>query len=300
MSLVIGIVAFGAGLWLLVEAVEALIAGLRSWAVATGLSGIAVGALVLGFDLESTAAGIAANLRDLPGTALGASIGAAIFLLTAGLGIAALVAPFAVRPPAVMLGAAAIATAGCIALAADGRISRLDGGVLLALFVPLVAAVFLRRTQVAEPQERPRHLLVTVAAGLAGLVIGAELLVFGTERIVSELGLSETVFGLLVVGAAVSFEEVLLEALPAFRGFPELSVGNALGTLVFLVTGSLGVIALVRPIAVPHQVTTYHLPALGGAVLLAGGLLARGRMGRIEGGLLVAAYVAYAVGSLLV
>ncbi|HTE61914.1 MAG TPA: hypothetical protein VK631_16285 [Solirubrobacteraceae bacterium] len=92
-----------------------------------------------------------------------------------------------------------------------------------------------------------------VIGGLVGLVIGAELLVFGTQRVVSELGLSETVFGLLVIGAAVSFEEVVLEALPAFRGFPELSVGNALGTLVFLLTGSLGVIVLARPIDVPAQ-----------------------------------------------
>jgi cation:H+ antiporter len=106
--------------------------------------------------------------------------------------------------------------------------------------------------------------------------------------------LSETVFGLLVVAAAVSFEEVVLEALPAFRGFPELSVGNALGTLVFLLTGSLGVIVLARPIDVPASVTSYHLPALALVVLLAGALLARGRLGRLEGALLVAAYAAYA------
>lgn len=106
-----------------------------------------------------------------------------------------------------------------------------------------------------------------VIGGLVGLLVGAELLVFGTQRVVSDLGLSESVFGLLVVGAAVSLEEVVLEALPAFRGFPELSVGNALGTLVFLLTGSLGVIALVRPLDVSAGVTDYHLLALALAVL---------------------------------
>jgi cation:H+ antiporter len=138
-----------------------------------------------------------------------------------------------------------------------------------------------------------------VIGGLVGLIAGAELLVFGTQRVVSELGFSETVFGLLVVAAAVSFEEVVLEALPAFRGFPELSVGNALGTLVFLLTGSLGVIVLARPIDVPASVTSYHLPALALTVLLAGAMLARGRLGRLEGAALVAAYVAYAVGALV-
>lgn len=73
MSLAVGIVAFGGGLWLLVESVEGLIASLRAYALAAGLSGVLVGALVLGFDVESTAAGVAATLNDLPGTALGAS-----------------------------------------------------------------------------------------------------------------------------------------------------------------------------------------------------------------------------------
>jgi cation:H+ antiporter len=174
--------------------------------------------------------------------------------------------------------------------------------------VPLVAAIVIFRPRSAdraaaegegESAEKPRFLVLRVLAGLAGLVVGAELLVFGTRRVVDELGFSETVFGLLVIGAAVSFEEVVLEALPAFRGFPELSVGNALGTLVFLLTGSLGVIALVRPLDVPASVTDYHLPALGITALLALALLARGRLGRLEGVVLMLAYAAYAAGALL-
>jgi cation:H+ antiporter len=303
LSLAVGIVAFGGGVWLLVESVEGLIESLRSGALAAGLSGVLVGALVLGFDVESTATGIAATLDDLPGTALGASVGAAIFLVTVGLGIAALIAPFRVRPPAVLLAAGAVATALSIALAADGTLSRVDGALLVAVFVPLVALVFLRSPRsAATPGERPpppRYLVARVIAGLAGLLVGAELLVFGTERIVSAAGFSETVFGLLVVAAAVSFEEVVLEALPAFRGFSELSVGNALGTLVFLLSGSLGAIVLVRPIQVPAAVTSYHLPALGVTVALALALLARGRLGRPEGALLVAAYAAYVAGALM-
>jgi cation:H+ antiporter len=302
-SAIVGIAAFAGGVWLLVESVEGLIGSLRAWALASGVSGVVVGALVLGFDVESTAAGVAATLDGLPGTALGASVGAAIFLVTFGLGVAGVIAPFEVRPPAAMLAAGAVATALCVGLAADGEVSRADGAILLGSFVPLVAAIVIGRprTDLAgrEPAERPRLLIVKVLAGLAGLVVGAELLVFGTRRVVDELGFSETVFGLLVIGAAVSFEEVVLEALPAFRGFPELSVGNALGTLVFLLTGSLGVIALVGPIDVPEAVTAYHLPALAATALLAGALLARGKLGRLEGGVLIAAYIAYAAGALI-
>jgi cation:H+ antiporter len=300
--LVLGLACFGGGAWLLVESVEGLVKTVRAWALSAGISGIVLGALLLGFDVESTAAGVAATLQDLPGTAIGTSVGAAIFLLTVGLGVAALVAPFSVTTPPALLGAAGAATGLSIALAADGVVSRVDGVILLLAFPVLFAIVLRARRGPAPAREgqSPDRLLLRVAAALAGLIAGAELLVFGTERVVGELGLSETVFGLLVVAAAVSFEEVVLEALPAYRGFPELSVGNALGTLIFLLTASLGVIVLVGPVTLPDAVVQFHLPALAASAVLAGGLLVRGRLGRPEGVVLLVAYAAYAVGAVVV
>lgn len=300
MDLVLGLAAFGGGLWVLVESVEGLIKTVRGWALAAGVSGAALGALVLGFDVESTAAGIAATLDDLPGTALGTSIGASVFLVTIGLGLAGLFAPFELRTPRPLLGIAAAAVAISATVCVDGRLSRLDGAILVASFVALFAVLVRTRHGEVEPEgERPNRLGLRLAAAVAGVVIGAELLVFGTGNIVEELDISETLFGLLIVGAAVSLEEVVLELLPAFRGYPELSVGNALGTLVFLLTGSLGVIALVRPLDVPDAVLHWHLPALAVATALCVAVLARGRLGRAEGALLSMAYAAYVAGALV-
>ena len=244
------------------ESVEGLVKALQGWAVAAGLSGIALSALVLGFDVESTAAGVAATLDGLPGTALGTSFGAAILLLTLGLGLAALVAPFEVRPPTGLL---LMAGRDLLALAARPR--RTDLAPRRRHAPRRVRAVRRpagplapRPERPASSGERPRRIVPRLLAGLAGLLLGAELLVWGTHRTVSELGLSETVFGLLVVAAAVCAEELVLEMLPAYRGFPELSVGNALGTLVFLLTASLGIVALASPIDVPGSVRNFHLP----------------------------------------
>ena len=299
MSLILGIAAFAGGTWLLVESVEGLVRTVRAWAAAAALSGVVLSALVLGFDVESTAAGVAAALDGLPGTALGTSVGAGILLMTLGLGLAGLVAPFTVRPPAAMLASAAAAVAGVAALSLDGELTRVDGAVLLALFPVLLLVVLRARSSGVPPDRpagavpRPARLALRVALAVAGVVAGAELLVLGTERIVDVLDLSETTFGLLVVAAAVSLEELVIEMLPAYRGFPELSVGNALGTLVFLLTGSLGIIVLVRPLDVPEAVQHVHVPALAAATALAVALLARGRIGRAEGAVLTAAYGAY-------
>jgi cation:H+ antiporter len=302
-SVALSVAAFGAGVWLLVESVEGLLRTVRGWAAAAGMSGVVLAALVLGFDVESTAAGVAATLDDLPGTALGSSIGAAIFLLTVGLGAAAVVAPFRVSVPPALLAAPAIATVAAVALLLDGRLSRVDGVVLVGLFPLLVAAIFRSRgdglPQPEVPDDAPRHPWLRVAAGLAGLTVGAELLVFGTERIVEDVGISETVFGLLVVAAAVSFEELVLELLPAYRGYPEVAAGNALGTLVFLLTLSLGAIALARPVEVPDSVRELHAPALVLVVAVALAMLARGRLGRPEGAFLFGLYALYGAAAAL-
>jgi hypothetical protein len=70
-----------------------------------------------------------------------------------------------------------VATAACIGPAADGRLSRIDGAVLLGTFVPLVAAVVLwrpaRAGEADERPPRPDRVAARVPRGLAGLVVGA-------------------------------------------------------------------------------------------------------------------------------
>ena len=59
-------------------------------------------------------------------------------------------------------------------------------------------------------------------------------------------------------------------------------------------------IVLVRPIEVPDAVVELHVPVLLGATALVIGLLARGRVGRLEGGVLVAGYAAYVAAAIVV
>ena len=303
MGIVLGILLFGGGAALLVAAVERMADALTSWAAAAGLSGVALSALVLGADLETTAAGISGTLNEAPEVALGAAVGSAILLLTLGLGLAGIVAPFRVAPPVRLLAATGIGIALTAVLLADGDLDRIDGGILVAGFAALLLALVLPALR-APGGDRSvdadaRHPARTALVALVALIAGAELLVLGSEQIIDGLGIAATFFGLVVVAMAVSLEELVLEMLPAYRGAPEISVGNALGTTLFMLTGSLGVVALVRPLDVPDAVVGFHPPALGVAFVLAAALLARGGIGRRAGALLVAAYPLYVAGAAL-
>lgn len=142
------------------------------------------------------------------------------------------------------------------------------------------------------------HLGLAVVA-LAGLVVGAATVSTGTEGILAAHGLEGTVFGATIVTAVLTMEDVFLTVEPFRRGVPEIGVGNVIGSVVFSVTGKLGITLLAGGIVVGPDVLTWHLPALVLLTALAAYLLSTGRLTRWHGGTLLALYIGYWVASLL-
>jgi cation:H+ antiporter len=89
-------------------------------------------------------------------------------------------------------------------------------------------------------------------------------------------------------------EELARVAVPARRGRPELALGNIAGTIIHFAAFNAGVIALVKPLTLDHATTRLYLPAAAvSPAILAAALLARRRLGRVEGAALVGLYGAY-------
>jgi len=99
---------------------------------------------------------------------------------------------------------------------------------------------------------------------------------------------------MVVTPAAIEVEEVIRQAVPAREGRPEVSAGNLLATLLYFLWFNLGLIALIFPVRVDPQVIVFDWPYLVAVTWLAALFFARGRVGRAEGALLVAAYALYA------
>lgn len=135
---------------------------------------------------------------------------------------------------------------------------------------------------------------------LVGLVIGAVAAGQATEGVIETLGIEGTVFGVTIATLALSLEDIFLTAEPQRRGAPEIAVANVIGSVVFSVTGKLGIILLTGgAIAVDEAVVAWHLPVLIVMTAIAAGFLATGRLRRWHGVVLLALYVAYFVVSLV-
>lgn len=128
--------------------------------------------------------------------------------------------------------------------------------------------------------------LLVVAAGL--LVAGAELFVENAAAAASRLGVTLLATAVLLAGAEP--EELLTAVLASAQDRPGLAVGDAVGANVTMLTGALGLAAVVRPLPIGARTRLYAGGSAGAGVLAVLALL--GGVTRLEGVLLLLAYIA--------
>jgi cation:H+ antiporter len=297
MSSAVALVALLVGIVLVVGAADVFVDGLLGVGRKLGVAPFVLTVALSGFETENLAAGIATNAKGLPGAAAGTFLGGVTFLALGVAGLGGVIAPMAVELPRRFVAWTALAPLPLLTFAVDGRISRLEGALLVLWFgVAIVGAARSGRAFLAGEgdEEHARHAVARLLAGLAVLTGGGWLLGEGLRTVVRHLGVSQTLLGNTALAASVEAEELARVAVPARRGRPELALGNIAGTIIHFAALNAGVIAIVKPLTLDHDTTRFYLPAAAASpAILAAILLARRRLGRIEGAALIALYLAY-------
>src|SRR5215212_8543760 len=190
-------VLFVVGVAVVIWATERLLEGLVGLAGLLRVSAFAIAAILSGFEAENVAVGLAAARREAAEVALGTVFGGAIFLVCMALGLGALLYLLLVFAAAIFYVV---------------RASR--------------DHAFLESEEVREAEEEPRSYPTAVGLTVLGLIViavGGELVTRGAQGIVSVLGLSTLLVGMVVTPAAIEIEEVIRQAVPAREGRPEVS-----------------------------------------------------------------------------
>ncbi len=305
--------------WLLLLAAAALLLGGAELFVENaagaarrlGVTVVAVGVLLAGAEPEELLTAVLAAVQDRPGLAAGDAIGANVTMLTACLGLAALVRPLQlahrVRTYAVLS-----AVAGVLAVLAlvSGEVGRLEGGLLLAAYAALVALVWWREKEppslgeLAEMGDdddddhddlprRPAVALGLALLGIALMLAGGDLAVRGAVRVVESLGRTDSSVGLTVLALATTAELFALVLTAVRHDVPEIAVAGVVGSATYNATATLGAAALARPLAVEGDDLLASAVVAAALPLVVIALAPRGRLGRPAGALLCAGYVTY-------
>jgi len=107
------------------------------------------------------------------------------------------------------------------------------------------------------------------------------------------------VIGLTVVAFGTSAPELLVSLQAAFSGYPEIAMGNVVGSNISNILLVLAITALIYPIPVPASSVKQDWPIMMLVSLLLFALSLNGAISRLEGVLLVSLLAAYVLFSVL-
>lgn len=124
---------------------------------------------------------------------------------------------------------------------------------------------------------------LAIIGGFIVLVWGADRFVLGGAASARCLGVSPLIIGLTIIGFGTSAPEMLVSAVAALEGTPNLAIGNAIGSNITNIALVLGVTALTTPLMVKSQILKREYPIMFMAMLLALGLMLDLNLTRIDG-----------------
>lgn len=318
------ILALSAGFVLLVAGGELLVRGAVRMAERLGMSPLLVGLTIVGFGTSAPElmTSVQGAIQGSPGIAVGNIVGSNIANILLILGISALISPIPLTPAALRRdGVLVLATAVIFTgIAWWWTLDRVVGGLLVGGLISYLVYAYRQEKQTAavhtaaydkgealdelvthHPKRHPRSKLLDltiagaqVVAGLVLVVLGGKYFVTGAIELARSFAISETVIGLTIVAVGTSMPELVTSVVAAYRKHSDVALGNVLGSNIYNLLGIGGLTALISPTDVPDQILGFDNPVMiaASAALLLFAWTNR-RIGRREGGLLLAGYVAY-------
>ena len=275
----LSILFFCVGLAMLYYGAEWLVKGSSSLARGLGVTPIVIGLTVVAFGTSAPelVVSVVSSIKDKSMIAVGNVVGSNICNIALVLGLAAVFQPLTgdksvvKRDIPIMLGISLY----LLLLSLNSQLGRLEGATLFGgiivytLFNYHMSAREMKRASVGaefapnialQPAGAEEELeivgsrikqIVLIAAGIAGVVIGAELLIDSAVKIMKVLGVREKFIGLTIVAFGTSLPELATSVVAALRKEMDISIGNLVGSNVFNILSVLGVASLVRPIPIP-------------------------------------------------
>jgi len=297
------------GLVLLIVAGEFLVKSAVKLSLYLKISPLVIGLTVVSFgtSFPELVVSVNAALGGHPDIAMGNVVGSNIANLALVLGVTSLLFPMVIQRSTVVVEwpLMVIVTLILIAFAYDGVIARWEGGVLL--FGLLAYNFLVIRNSRKNPSDEVdadfkrsdadmiRTMLI-LGVSIAALVFGADILVKGAVEIARDFGVEERIIAVTIVAFGTSAPELAASLVAVYRKEEALSIGNLIGSNIFNILGIVGATSLIKQISVNSKILSVDLWwVIGIPVLVYPFLLTKMKISKMEGFLLLGAYILYIV-----
>lgn len=312
--MLISLGAIVVGLALLVWSADRFVSGAAVTARYLGMPPLVIGMVVIGFGTSAPELTVSAlsSYQGNTGIALGNAFGSNIVNIALILGVTALISPIAVQSRVLRVELPVLLAVTLLATwqVADGLVSRFDALVLILVFAVLLGWTLYQSrrrpddvlagevTEALSVQTMTRaRALFWLVAGLVLLVASSRLLVWGAVEVAQRMGISDLIIGLTIVAVGTSLPELASSLIAARRGEHDLALGNIIGSNLFNTLAVIGLAGLIRPLTASPELFSRDMMVLIAVTLalfaFCFGWRRAGRINRLEGGALLASFVAY-------
>ena len=310
MSAIVIVLLFLLGLVLIIKGGDYFVDAASWIAEASGVPKFLIGATIvsLGTTMPELLVSLMASAQGSIGIAVGNAVGSvtANIGLIMGISVVCIAAVVDRREQAFKFVMMAAAIGLLLAFSLGGSLSIAGSVVLLAMFLAYMAesVISARKAMHAETDgdkpEMDRKTVVTnvikFIAGVAGIVIGARLMVDYGTRIAQLLGVPDSIIGATLVAVGTSLPELVTTITAIVKKQSSLSIGNIVGANIIDLTLILPLCSVVSGKALPilRQNILLDMPfCLGLCLLAVVPTLICGRFRRWQGMTMLAAYAVY-------
>lgn len=297
------------GLALVVVGADYLVDGSSAIARRMGISEFVIGLTIVGMGTSAPemVVSLIGAVQGNGDIAVGNVLGSNIFNTLLILGVTALILPMDIlrenRGRDIPMNLAG--TLILIGLGLWGMgLSRIDGAVLLALFIAYMWYCFRSGKDTVSPaseavsEEKSPALWLAclmVAGGLAALVVGGRWFVNSATALAGRLGISDKFVAITILAGGTSLPELATCIAAAVKKKGQLALGNIIGSNLFNILLILGGSALIHPLSF-QDISYIDLGALLVSALALCSCLVVGRrnqLDRLDGACFVALWLAY-------
>ena len=296
----------------LVKGSDWFVDGAAGIATKFGIPQLIIGLTIvaMGTSAPEAAVSITAAMNGSADITIGNIVGSNILNVLIILGLSAVVFPLTVDKDTIKfdIPVTIFATLLLIFLGKDGNITRIDGIILLAIFVTYLL-ILIRKAKKSQTQnteviseenadEKPKSmimLLVMILGGLAMVILGSRFVVISASFIARIFGLSERFIGLTIVALGTSLPELFTSVVAASKKNCDIAIGNIIGSNLFNILFVVGLSSLIIPVPFASAFRIDSLIALVSVVALLLFCLPKKRLSRFAGAIFLISYVAYFV-----
>lgn len=283
--MLLNIIFLFAGFVILIYGANKLVDGGSALAFRLNVPNIVIGLTVVAFGTSTPelVVNVISSVKGQSALALGNVLGSNIFNILAILGITAAIYPIAIKKtttwvevPMALFAAALIFITFCDdhwPTPASYLISRTEGFIFLCFF-----AIFVTYTLILAKKGEGEDVAIKafsipksiflILLGLAGLILGGQLLVKGAVNIAETLGISQRIIAITIVSIGTSLPELATSLIAARKKNVDMAIGNVVGSNLFNTFLILGTSAVIQPIPMSTENLTDIFTNISATLLL--------------------------------